>query len=152
MPANRGELTYTVTSEAWYANAVRSAGSTDSEIMVTLRAEGGGCYWEFAIRQVRDVAVRVEVFSDAWEAFSERPDVFAALAELGEGSTLDDVKNALDGLGVRDATERTAPDHVRTIDGAATLRRRTESVLGPLDADTWDRLRPLMVTDFTATT
>lgn len=92
---------YYVSHEAWYYTSAIGG----PEIMVTARSEDGGCAWEFGVRQVRDIAIRVEVFSDAWAAFAQIPEFFATLAEEG-ADTLDAVREILDRLGAKDITDR----------------------------------------------
>jgi hypothetical protein len=97
---------YVVSHEAWYASAVKG----EPEIMVGLYAGGGGCQWEFGVRQVGNIAIRAEVFSDAFAAFVEVPEFFRSLPGL---VTLTEVRELLDELGAVDRTERTAPKRYR---------------------------------------
>lgn len=95
-------LRYTIIHEAWYRHVTESI-----EIVVGRYDPDGGCYWEFTVRKVGDIGVRVDVFDDAWAAFTEIPEFFARLAAIGRRATLDDVRGILDGLGSQDATQRT---------------------------------------------
>jgi len=104
-------LAYVVSHEAWYGEShiVRRP-----QIIIAASAEGsgGGVRWEFTVEEV-DLAsdgkpIRVRVFDDAFAAFSEIPEFFAALH--GEGvSTLDHVRTVLDSLGAVDETARKSP-------------------------------------------
>ncbi len=102
------QLTYIATHEAYYARD-----DQERTLNVVKAADAGGCAWEFNIvdhsERLDTAAVRVEIFDDAWQAFAEIPDLFAALAEIGE-SSLDEVRQILDQLGFTDATERVSRD------------------------------------------
>ena len=71
-------------SRAWYAKSSSLTDKSSEEIMIGLYADGGGCRWEFGIRWhlLREPSPRVEVFHDAWCAFAEVPELFAALAKI----------------------------------------------------------------------
>lgn len=99
---------YVVGDEAWYAKACRGI-DPKPYLTITRAADGGGCHWEFQVVR-HDVGCRVEVFDDAWQAFTDRPDIFAALAGLGEGGVdFILIREVLDGLGLTDATDRVGP-------------------------------------------
>ena len=78
-------LAYIVSHEAWYA---RSMPDRQPEMSVMAAAEGGGCAWEFTIteadfenRGMHPISVRL--FDDAFAAFAQIPEFFAALATGG---------------------------------------------------------------------
>lgn len=93
-------LTYTIPHEAYYKSAF-----TDVSIGVQKSANEGGVAWEFSIVQHGNVGLRVEIFDDAWQAFTEIPEFFAELAKAGR-TTLDGVREILDDLGFADRTQR----------------------------------------------
>jgi hypothetical protein len=99
-------LAYIVSHEAWYAHAVADR---RPEISVTAAADGGGCAWEFTVEEVdlgaSGPAIRVKVFEDAFAAFAQIPEFFAALA-AEKTDTLDGVRSVLDRIGAADETER----------------------------------------------
>lgn len=103
---------YVVTHEAWYSGAIGDR----QEVMAGMyypEDSGSGCTTgEFAFRQHSDIAVRLEVFSDGWDALRVMDEEFGllrAIAALDEGATLDDVVGALSALGFVDLTERRDP-------------------------------------------
>lgn len=102
---------YYVAGEAWYANRI----DVDrAEIMVSAAAHGGGCVWEFGVRvhdlgQHHPTAIRVEVFDDAFDAFTQARPFFDALA-AEKPTTLGEVRAILDRLGARDTTPRVDQD------------------------------------------
>lgn len=71
-------------SRAWYAEASKLPSDVAEEVMIGLYADGGGCRWEFGIRWIRlpELTPRVEVFSDAWQAFAQVPELFTELTKL----------------------------------------------------------------------
>ena len=100
-------LAYIVTHEAWYANAMPDR---QPEIYVTATTEDDGSAWEFGIREAdfenRGVhPISVHVFDDAFAAFAQIPEFFAALA-AEEVTTLGGVRTLLANLGAADETER----------------------------------------------
>jgi hypothetical protein len=99
---------YYVSHEAYYADAVTHR---QPEIMVAAVNPEGGARWEFGVRQ-HDLgsidAIRVEVFDDAFAAFTQARPFFDALA-AERPSTLAEVRTILDRLGAMDQTARTAP-------------------------------------------
>lgn len=106
-------LEYIVAHEAWYGDAIRSAGQTDPQInIVKAVVGGGGAAWEFTITDrsalVNRPAIQVRVFDETFSAFAECAPLFAALAER-QPTNLDGVRAILDELGFTDATERVQP-------------------------------------------
>ena len=99
-------LAYIVSHEAWYA---RSMPDGQPEMSVMAAADGGGVAWEFTVEEVElgppRPALRIKVFDDAFAAFTQIPEFFAALA-TGDYTTLDAVRSLLDGLGAADDTDR----------------------------------------------
>lgn len=107
-------LTYIISNEAWYTQAAERAG-----LWVHASADGGGVAWEFGVEEfdLNGPTVQVKLFSDAFAAFTQIPEFFAALAELHDTEhgnrapnvTLGDVRRILDRLGATDRTERVNP-------------------------------------------
>ena len=100
-------LAYIVSHEAWYA---RSMPDRQPEMSVMAAAEDGRCAWEFTITEAdfenRGMhPISVALFDDAFAAFAQIPEFFAALA-TGDYTTLDAVRSLLDGLGAADDTDR----------------------------------------------
>lgn len=103
-------LNYIITHEAWYWMPDRQhrrcvrVGSDD--------VVGGGCAWEFMIEEhvfsPSQSALRVGLFDDAWQAFDQVPELFAALA-ADRPQTFDALRIVLDRIGAHDATEREQP-------------------------------------------
>lgn len=104
-------LAYTVTHEAWYWDAVRDARTGEHpHLMVSASTGGQGVGWEFQIDgyDLSGPVTRVKMFMDAYAALSQVPEFFAALAEQ-QPTTLDEVREILDGLGAVDETPRVSP-------------------------------------------
>lgn len=99
-------LDYVIAKEAYYAHVTRD----EPEIQVRAAARDGGCHWEFTAVQVGNIGVQIRIFDDAWHAFNDLPEFFQCLAARGKGTTLDDVREILDGLGAVDSTQRIDPD------------------------------------------
>ncbi len=97
-------LAYTILREAWYADAARDE---PARINIAASVPGDGVAWEFLVVEYRE-GLRVEIFDDAWPAFAQVPELFAALAAAGT-PTLNDVTVLLDRLGAVDETARTSP-------------------------------------------
>lgn len=100
---------YVISHEAWYANVVKGR-----EINIQAASREGGVAWEFVAEEVdlgEKSAVRVCVFDDAFDAFTQIPEFFAALVER-KPTTLREVA---DGLGAKDVTERTGPNGIRSM-------------------------------------
>ena len=56
------------------------------EILLSLGSDGDGSGWEFGIELVRltntRAAMKAKIFSDAWKAFDEAPEIFEVLREF----------------------------------------------------------------------
>jgi hypothetical protein len=99
-------LAYIVSHEAWYYR-----GDGKPSLSVSASANGGGVAWEFEIEEMElggKPVTRVKVFDDAYAAFAQVPELFAALAD-GAGTTLTACRGLLDMLGAADETGRTGP-------------------------------------------
>jgi hypothetical protein len=126
-------LTYIVWHEAWYADASRTPGE-HPHLMVSAAADEGGVAWEFQVDGYDlsgSPVTRVKMFEDAYAAFADMPEFFAALAEH-RPVTLDEVQDILISLGATDTTPRVSPYpprettlRDRIIDRLGTLRRAT---------------------------
>jgi len=129
--------TFVVTHEAWWSEHLVQR---NPEIMVN-----GGA-WEFGIRYHSIRAIRAEVFDDAFAAFTEAPEVFAALAEQ-RPTTLDEVGDILLGLGYQDTTDRVnprqpSPEVERKVEEEQRLRDLIrEATAGPVTAEDRARIR-----------
>ena len=109
-------LAYVVRHEAWYWPGTRNVAGHDQpslSVMASAKGTGGGCAWEFMIAEHPigrgQPPLHVALFDDAFGAFTQVPELFAALAEQGERATLDSVRAVLDGLGAVDETARIHP-------------------------------------------
>ena len=63
------------------------------EVTLSLGTNGNGFEWEFGIKLIRlgdRAAMKVGIFSDAWRAFTEAPEIFKVLREFGADSGKDD--------------------------------------------------------------
>jgi hypothetical protein len=121
-------LAYIVSHEAWFA---RTPGIVDRpEISVCASAnDGRGGEWSFGISEVdfgsHGQAIELKVFDDAFAAFAQIPEFFAALA--AENITeLAGVRALLDRLGAVDQTERRTPYGENP--AKATARRVTKAI------------------------
>lgn len=109
-------LTFDVQHESWHWAANRGVGGRPT-IYVSAEADDGGCAWQFAAveHDQRDMgghkAVRVEVFDEAFAAFREIPEFFAALDAM-PATNLADVVTILRRLDIADVTEREMPPHI----------------------------------------
>jgi len=69
----------------------------------------GGCAWEFMIEEhvftSRESALRVCLFDDAWEAFHQVPELFAALTD-DRPRNFAQLSAVLDRIGAHDITPR----------------------------------------------
>lgn len=104
-------LAYIVSHEAWYWDASRVPGENPHlNVSASAKGSGGGVAWEFEVEEVTldKPTARIKIFEDAFAAFTQVPELFAALAD-GDGSTLAGVRNLLDMLGAVDETERVSP-------------------------------------------
>jgi hypothetical protein len=106
-------LAYHVWSEAWYTKAVRDKRPSIG-VAASAQGTGGGVAWAFQITQYelggKDCTL-IEAFSDAYAAFTQVPELFAAFAEHAPG-TLAEVRGILDNLGAVDETARVDP-HIK---------------------------------------
>src|SRR5689334_5132436 len=100
LPGNT-RLTYTVMHEAHWASLAWTGLGEPDQINIAATA-GQGARWEFVVFE-KDGKARLCMYDEAWPAFQEIPDFFAALPGL---RTLDDVRALLDRLGAVDDTER----------------------------------------------
>jgi hypothetical protein len=100
-------LAYTDYREAWY-------GKGEKTLMVAASAKGtgGGVAWEFEVKEHdfdnHGKPIRIGVFDDAFDAFTQIPEFFAVLAAKNTG-TLDEVIGVLRSMGAVDETDRTSP-------------------------------------------
>lgn len=101
------ELTYVVPAEAWYRDVVVR---DQPSVSIVAAARGGGCAWEFDVEEhdLNGPSLRLRMFDDSWDAFDQVPEFFAALREQYP-RTLTGLRQLLDGIGARDATERVNP-------------------------------------------
>ena len=112
------------TPAAWYAKTLGKEVAGDRDVMIGIYYPEGGSSGEFAIREVSlgaHVALRLEVFDDAWSALALFPDLLALLAEhdsppTGIGAsrpraplTLDEMRPLLVSLGIKDCTCEVRP-------------------------------------------
>lgn len=110
-----GRLAYTVTRDAWYWQAMSDSHSPDIVIEAQVCDGDDATAWEFIIAsEVLDGenALKINVFDEAFDAFVEIPDFFAALA-TEKPQTLEEVVALLDRVGAEDITEREAPRRAR---------------------------------------
>lgn len=96
-------LCYLVPHEAWYKRVVGG-----QRVTVSKSADEGGCAWEFDIVLVRNIGLRLEIFDDAYAAFTEIAPLFAALAARPPGD-LAAVCALLEEFGLPDVTPREDP-------------------------------------------
>lgn len=105
-------LAYIVSHEAWYARTPGVIDHPEINVMASAKGSGGGVAWEFMVEEVDlgrgEPAIRVKVFDDAFAAFAQIPEFFAAIAETPP-QTLKAVRAALDAMGAVDETERHGP-------------------------------------------
>ncbi|GAA2623899.1 hypothetical protein GCM10010399_64010 [Dactylosporangium fulvum] len=94
-------LAYTVMHEAHWAPLAWTGLGEPNQINIAATT-GGGARWEFIVYE-KDGAARLCMYDEAWPAFREIPDFFAALPGL---HTLDEVRAVLDSFGAVDQTER----------------------------------------------
>lgn len=104
-------LSYTLTRQAWYSQPPLIGTPGDRNVvMVAMDTTRGGAAWEFAIDDEPGGGLRVKVYDEAWRAFADVPEFFAAMAALGRGALLDEVVEILDSLGFTDITKRLPDD------------------------------------------
>jgi len=101
---------YVVSHETYYWPSMPADMRREQSILVQLASTDGGVKWEFEVTQRGTIGPQVQMFSDAWAAFEDVPDLFKELRELGGDGrgavTLDDVRAVLDRLGFKDDTQR----------------------------------------------
>lgn len=99
-------LTYIVSQKHWDTSIVPLP-----ELYISASYQDDGASWGFPVREHTfsggTSAIRVEVFDDAFAAFTQIPEFFAALADE-EIATLDGVRRLLDRMGAREDTRREA--------------------------------------------
>jgi hypothetical protein len=132
MSNGKRRLAYAVGHEQWWARMPDFGMKPEHpEVFVHCRYEDSerGTDWEFGVRWhdfgSNGGALRVEVFNDAWVAYADWPEFFAALASDDRPATLDQLRLLLDHLGVEDITDRVAPKG--TCD---SLRRLADDIEG----------------------
>jgi hypothetical protein len=99
---------YTVTSEAWW---FRGGEAPNVMVAASAKGQGGGVAWEFSIDEIElggKPVTQVKVFDDAYAAFTQIPEFFAALADEAP-ATVAAVVALLDQLGAIDETDRVGP-------------------------------------------
>lgn len=105
-------LAYIVNQEAWYAVGVLRDQPPTVMVQASAKGQGGGVAWDFAVEDGSDLlgkpGLRLKMWDEAWEAFAQIPEFFAALAS-GEVTTLADLRGLLDSLGAVDETSRVSP-------------------------------------------
>lgn len=116
-------LSYVILSRAWYGKA-NLEGRKDGNVPVTDQISlgrmypDGGCDWEASIDFLRfdggHTGVKFEVFEDGWQAFSECPQLFAALAQHATrpgapSPDVDEIAAILQSAGFADATPTVDP-------------------------------------------
>lgn len=115
LPADT-HLAYIVWQEAWYSQPGSGVPYEKPYLMVMASAKGtgGGVAWEFPIEEddLGGPVTRVLMFDDAYDAFVQMPEFFAALVEE-KPKTLDAVRTILDRFGAVDETDRVSPYAVR---------------------------------------
>lgn len=80
--------------ELTYRNG--TTGNYDDEcIWLESRLDDGSDRWALAFVMVNPRHIRLQVSDDAWMAFTEHPDLFAALGRLGDDPTDDDIRRVL---------------------------------------------------------
>jgi len=116
--------------EAHYADSAlseRSDGLLD-EITVGKYDDDGGCRWEFCLCWYDCIGMnspRLEIYSDAWEAFSECKEMWAFFTEWSEDALSPDfLSRHLRGLGFEDRTPRENPHEKKS-----TLLEASEAAL-----------------------
>ena len=104
-------LAYTVWHEAWWFSTAAAGDPPSVMIAASAKGEGGGVAWEFPVEEIElggKPVTRAKIFDDSYAAFTQVPELFAALAD-GGGTTLTAVIELLDMLGAVDETERVSP-------------------------------------------
>ncbi|MDQ0376530.1 hypothetical protein [Amycolatopsis thermophila] len=102
-------LTYFVQQEAWFADAAYAGEVPAINISASADTGRDGVKWDFTVQEhhlAGRPALQVSLFDDAFAAFTDVPELFAALA-AEQPRTLDQLRNLLDRLGAVDVTRRT---------------------------------------------
>lgn len=103
-------LSYHASHEAWHWEMSRNHGDPPQFVIAAQYPEGGSA-WSFSV--VRDeYGAQLRTYEDGWRAFVDVPEFFAGLAELGDNTTLEQVRALLDRLGAVDETPRVRPEQV----------------------------------------
>lgn len=118
---------YTVGHDAWYAD-----GRINPNPYLTVSSTNNG--WEIDIvdmsaRLAGQRGIQVQVFDDAFDAFTDATDLLGILAAQKPDS-LTAVRLILDGMGAVDATQRVAP---AAAERAARLRADAAQLLAEAD-------------------
>jgi hypothetical protein len=100
-------LAYLVEQEAWYWKSIQKP-AMKPDIIVRSAVSGQGCIWEFTIEDDGSGQVIMLIYSEAFRAFAEIPEFFAAMARTQPGN-LAGVRTVLDYVGAADETMRTKP-------------------------------------------
>lgn len=109
-----GRLEFVVSHEAWYAKTNPGYDEGRRQIVVTNAAPEGGCHWEFVF-QCDHADWYVRLFTDAFVAFHEEPELFYEIGLLddnvdGPGVTEHAIRQLLLDHDVVDVTERIRED------------------------------------------
>lgn len=127
-------LAYIVTGETYYGRSLSRAERNTIEISADTRDVSGnhtGCLWSFTVYERHDLGsetcLQMELFSDAFAAFHQVPELFDALGEQApaEPNTLAELRTLLHRLGAVDVTKRHRP---------ATARPARDELAGLIDA------------------
>jgi len=114
----------------WYPSRERAVG-------ISAAFPGGGCAWNFTVTEknlgTHGTAIKVEIFEDAFAAFTQIPGFFAALATMASYPDLDTVILLLKLLGAADETAREAPGGAE-----ASAAEKAEAVIRNHPAGTRD--------------
>lgn len=100
-------FSYIVQREAWYHTGPHSVRDLPA-VSIMASADGGGVKWEFDVEE-HDIcggSLRLRVFADAFDAFTDVPGFFAGMA-ANPPKTLTALVFLLDHMGAQDITERT---------------------------------------------
>jgi hypothetical protein len=106
-------LAYHLWHEEWLWRDVVASQPRGVAITASRGAELGGA-WEFNITETDmddgEKALQINMFYNAWQAFAQIPELFAALAAKNKQTTFEEVVGLLDTLGAVDETDRQQPD------------------------------------------
>ena len=112
-------LSYIISHEAHYKSVVDGREINVHREALTEDGEHDGVYWEFGFKwhdfDSHGTAVQLKMFDDAWQAFTEVPELFAALSarHTGPDGTVSmppaAVAALLDEHGFTDMTPRERP-------------------------------------------